>query len=184
MPKSLTYADSGVDIDKGNRFVDTVKKIAKKTSRAGVMGDIGGFGGMFSLNVSGMEKPVLVSATDGVGNYIRNSVKVVVDAYDGKVWLYVVDPDDPVIQTYQKIFPQIFLLHVMAKVYVRFFSIVSDFFMSAAVLNAIAMFVHSGLTLWLNRTSLPKSIGPNKFRTAVMSFASTRNWSCSQSFRI
>ena len=46
--------------------------------------------------------------TDGVGNYIRNSVKVVVDAYNGKVWLYVVDPDDPVIQTYQKIFPQIF----------------------------------------------------------------------------
>lgn len=41
----------------------------------------------------------------------------------------------------------------------------------AAVLNAIAMFVHSGLTLWLNKTSLPKSIGPNKFRTAVMSFA-------------
>lgn len=41
----------------------------------------------------------------------------------------------------------------------------------AAVLNAIAMFVHSGLTLWLNKTSLPKSIGPNKFRTAAMSFA-------------
>jgi phosphoribosylformylglycinamidine cyclo-ligase len=71
MAKSLTYADSGVDIDKGNRFVDTVKKIAKKTSRAGVMGDIGGFGGMFSLNVSGMEKPVLVSATDGVGTKLK-----------------------------------------------------------------------------------------------------------------
>lgn len=41
----------------------------------------------------------------------------------------------------------------------------------AAVLNAIAMFVHSGLTLWLNKTSLPKSIGPNRFRTAVMAFA-------------
>ena len=41
----------------------------------------------------------------------------------------------------------------------------------AAVLNAIAMFVHSGLTLWLNKTSLPKSIGPNKFRTGVMMFA-------------
>ena len=46
--------------------------------------------------------------TDGFGNYIRNSVKVVVDAYDGEVWLYVVDPDDPVIETYRKIFPQIF----------------------------------------------------------------------------
>lgn len=41
----------------------------------------------------------------------------------------------------------------------------------AAVLNAIAMFVHSGLTLWLNKTSLPKPIRPNKFRTSVMTFA-------------
>jgi len=41
----------------------------------------------------------------------------------------------------------------------------------AAVLNAIAMFVHSGLTLWLNKTSLPKAIGPNAFRTAVMTLA-------------
>ena len=46
--------------------------------------------------------------TSGLGNYIRNSVKAVVDAYDGKVWLYVVDPKDPIIATYQKIFPQIF----------------------------------------------------------------------------
>lgn len=41
----------------------------------------------------------------------------------------------------------------------------------AAVLNAIAMFVHSGLTLWLNRSELPKEIGPNRFRTSVMLFA-------------
>jgi hypothetical protein len=41
----------------------------------------------------------------------------------------------------------------------------------AAVLNAIAMFVHSGLTLWLNKTSLPKPIQPKKLRTAIMSFA-------------
>jgi hypothetical protein len=41
----------------------------------------------------------------------------------------------------------------------------------AAVLNAIAMFVHTGLTLWLNKTSLPKAIAPNKFRTSVMTFA-------------
>jgi len=44
----------------------------------------------------------------GVGNYVRNSVKAVIDAYDGKVKLYVFDPSDPIIQTYQKIFPQIF----------------------------------------------------------------------------
>lgn len=46
--------------------------------------------------------------TEGVGNYVRNSVKAVIDAYNGSVKLYVFDPNDPVIQTYQKIFPQIF----------------------------------------------------------------------------
>jgi len=46
--------------------------------------------------------------TPGVGNYIRNSVKVVVDAYNGDVDLYVADCDDPVIQVYQKIFPGVF----------------------------------------------------------------------------
>ncbi len=71
MAKKLTYADAGVDIDKGNQFVKAVKKISQKTFRSGVMGDIGGFGGMFSLNVSSMEKPVLVSATDGVGTKLK-----------------------------------------------------------------------------------------------------------------
>lgn len=46
--------------------------------------------------------------TEGFGNYIRNSVKAVVDAYTGKVWLYVIDEKDPVIRTYRKIFPGIF----------------------------------------------------------------------------
>jgi hypothetical protein len=46
--------------------------------------------------------------TGGLGNYIRNSVKAVVDAYNGKVRLFVADPKDPIIATYQKIFPQIF----------------------------------------------------------------------------
>ncbi len=46
--------------------------------------------------------------TEGMGNYIRNSVKAVVDAYNGSVKLYVIDPADPVIRTYRKIFPKIF----------------------------------------------------------------------------
>jgi len=46
--------------------------------------------------------------TAGVGNYVRNSVKAVIDAYNGDVSLYVVDPADPMINTYKKIFPQIF----------------------------------------------------------------------------
>ena len=48
------------------------------------------------------------TATRGVGNYIRNSVKMVLDAYNGKVDMYVSDPQDPIIQVYQKIFPGMF----------------------------------------------------------------------------
>ncbi len=71
MSESLTYSDAGVDIDKGNAFVSAVKKIARETNRSGVMGDIGGFGGLFSLNVTGTDTPVLVSATDGVGTKLK-----------------------------------------------------------------------------------------------------------------
>ena len=71
MTEELTYASAGVDIDKANRLVDRIKAIAKSTARPGVMGDIGGFGGMFSLNVANMEKPVLVSSTDGVGTKLK-----------------------------------------------------------------------------------------------------------------
>ncbi len=68
---SLTYADSGVDIDKGNNFIKQVKKISKKTSRRGVMADIGSFGGFFSLDTTNLKNPVLVSATDGVGTKLK-----------------------------------------------------------------------------------------------------------------
>ncbi len=71
MVKPLTYADAGVDIDKANKIVDSIKKIAKKTIIPGVMGEIGGFGGLFSPNLSQIEKPVLVSSTDGVGTKLK-----------------------------------------------------------------------------------------------------------------
>ncbi len=71
MTESLTYADAGVHIDKANKLVSRIKDIAKRTPRHGVMGDIGGFGGLFSLNVSSMERPVLVSSTDGVGTKLK-----------------------------------------------------------------------------------------------------------------
>ena len=71
MKKPLTYADAGVDIDKANTLVSSIKKIAAQTSRSGVLGDIGGFGGLFSLNVEDMERPVLVSSTDGVGTKLK-----------------------------------------------------------------------------------------------------------------
>jgi len=71
MANSLTYTKAGVDIDKANALVEQIKKIAKSTPRSGVMGDIGGFSGMFSLNVSNMDRPVLVSSTDGVGTKLK-----------------------------------------------------------------------------------------------------------------
>ena len=71
MNDSLTYADSGVDIDKATRLVDRIKNIAKSTPRTGVMGEIGGFGGLFSLNLANISNPVLVSSTDGVGTKLK-----------------------------------------------------------------------------------------------------------------
>ena len=61
MSDSLTYADAGVDIDKANKLVGTISEIAKKTSRTGVIGEIGGFGGLFALPPGRYEEPVLVS---------------------------------------------------------------------------------------------------------------------------
>jgi len=71
MKESLTYTDAGVDIDKANKLVDAIGEIAKQTARAGVMSDIGGFGGLFSLNLANVERPVLVSSTDGVGTKLK-----------------------------------------------------------------------------------------------------------------
>ncbi len=80
MSNSLTYADSGVDIDKANKLVDRIKDIAKSTPRAGVMGEIGGFGGLFSLNLSNVPNPVLVSSTDGVGTKLK--IAFMMDKHD------------------------------------------------------------------------------------------------------
>jgi phosphoribosylformylglycinamidine cyclo-ligase len=71
MSESLTYADAGVDVLKAKTLVESIKNIAKITNRPGVMGSIGGFGGLFSPNFSSMEKPVLVSSTDGVGTKLK-----------------------------------------------------------------------------------------------------------------
>ncbi len=74
MSETLSYADAGVDVDKANNFVKTIKEIAEKTPRSGVMGEIGGFGGLFSLNLSNLERPVLVSSTDGVGTKLKIAI--------------------------------------------------------------------------------------------------------------
>ncbi len=65
--KKLTYKDSGVNIDEGERLVKLISPLAKSTKRKGVLSDIGGFGALFSGKFKDLKDPVLVSATDGVG---------------------------------------------------------------------------------------------------------------------
>jgi phosphoribosylformylglycinamidine cyclo-ligase len=62
-----TYADAGVSIDAGEEAVDRIKSHVRSTFRPEVIGDIGGFGGLFALDLARYKKPVLVSSTDGVG---------------------------------------------------------------------------------------------------------------------
>jgi phosphoribosylformylglycinamidine cyclo-ligase len=78
--KSVTYKDSGVDIAAGNSFVNLIKPLVKATSRPEVLADIGGFGGLFSLNASKYKNPVLVSGTDGVGTKLK--VAFLTDRHD------------------------------------------------------------------------------------------------------
>src|SRR5437879_2459873 len=71
----LTYADSGVDIDAGNRLVDLIKPMVRATARAGSDAEIGGFGGLFDLRAAGFKDPVLVAATDGVGTKVKIAIE-------------------------------------------------------------------------------------------------------------
>ena len=68
----VTYAQAGVDIEEGARAVDAIKQTVHSTYRPEVVGDIGGFGGLFSIAAAkGMQEPLLVSGTDGVGTKLK-----------------------------------------------------------------------------------------------------------------
>ena len=69
--KSESYAAAGVDITAGYRSVELMKKSIARTMTAGVASDIGGFGGLFSLDTAKYKNPILVSGTDGVGTKIK-----------------------------------------------------------------------------------------------------------------
>lgn len=70
--ESVTYAQAGVDIEEGARAVEAIKKTVHSTYRPEVVGDIGGFGGLFSIAAAkDMEEPLLVSGTDGVGTKLK-----------------------------------------------------------------------------------------------------------------
>ena len=71
MEEKLTYRDAGVDIDAGNYSVQLIKDSVKATYRPEVLGDLGGFGGLFALNSGKYKEPVLVSGTDGVGTKLK-----------------------------------------------------------------------------------------------------------------
>ncbi|HPG72373.1 MAG TPA: phosphoribosylformylglycinamidine cyclo-ligase, partial [Syntrophales bacterium] len=71
MGGDISYKDSGVDIDKGNRFVDVIKPLVKTTFRKEVMGGIGAFGGLFHLDKVKYKDPILVASTDGVGTKLN-----------------------------------------------------------------------------------------------------------------
>ncbi len=69
--KSEAYAAAGVDITAGYKAVELMKKHIASTQTAGVCSDVGGFGGLFELDLTGISKPILVSGTDGVGTKLK-----------------------------------------------------------------------------------------------------------------
>ncbi len=69
--RSEAYAASGVDITAGYRAVELMKQHIARTMTAGVCSDVGGFGGLFELDLTGITRPVLVSGTDGVGTKLK-----------------------------------------------------------------------------------------------------------------
>ena len=68
---SEAYAQAGVDITAGYKAVELMKSHIARTNTPGVVSDIGGFGGLFSLDLTGMTAPTLVSGTDGVGTKLK-----------------------------------------------------------------------------------------------------------------
>jgi phosphoribosylformylglycinamidine cyclo-ligase len=74
------YKESGVDITAGYEAVSLMKSHIQRTLTSGVLGGIGGFGGLFELDLTGINKPVLVSGTDGVGTKLR--IAFLLDKHD------------------------------------------------------------------------------------------------------
>jgi phosphoribosylformylglycinamidine cyclo-ligase len=69
--RSDSYAAAGVDITAGYKAVELMKSHVARTLTPGVIGDVGGFGGLFRPELTGMAEPVLVSGTDGVGTKLK-----------------------------------------------------------------------------------------------------------------
>ncbi len=77
----LNYRDAGVDIDAGEALVQAIKPIVESTARPGVLGELGGFGGLFEIPSRDYEQPVLVASTDGVGTKLKLALEL--DRHEG-----------------------------------------------------------------------------------------------------
>ena len=80
LSRSESYAAAGVDITAGYKAVELMKTHIAKTMTSGVCSDIGGFGGLFELDLTGITRPVLVSGTDGVGTKLK--LAFIMDKHD------------------------------------------------------------------------------------------------------
>ncbi|KYQ99857.1 phosphoribosylamine-glycine ligase [Tieghemostelium lacteum] len=69
--QSVSYSESGVDMERGDQVVDNIVPMAKSTNRLGCMADLGGFGALFDCKAAGFKDPILVSGTDGVGTKLK-----------------------------------------------------------------------------------------------------------------
>src|ERR1700748_1762158 len=99
----LTYADSGVDIDAGNRLVDLIKPLVRATARPGADAELGGSGGVFDLKAAGFTDPVLVAATDGVGTKVKIAIETGI--HDGiGIDLVAMSVNDLVVQGAEPLF--------------------------------------------------------------------------------
>ena len=78
--KAATYKDAGVDIEAGAEVVRRIHSLAKETFTSRVITDIGGFSGLYSLDVANIDQPILVSSTDGVGSKLK--VAFMADKHD------------------------------------------------------------------------------------------------------
>ena len=127
----LTYARSGVDIAAGQRAVERIKEHVRSTLRPEVVGDIGGFGGLFAYEPRGMREPILVSSTDGVGT--KSLIARLMGKYDTiGIDLVVGSVDDIAVQGAEPLF---FL----------------DYISTGKLVEEIVADIVAGVARWLSR---------------------------------
>lgn len=102
--KTVTYANSGVDVEIGDKFVENIKPLVRQTKRLGdVEENIGGFGGLFDIKALNYKHPILVSSTDGVGTKLRIAKELNIHSSVG-IDLVAMCVNDIVVQGAQPLF--------------------------------------------------------------------------------